>query len=128
MPEGSSSAAPVIKPGPRLPMKRRRALVGDGFVTLNLTVANMNHAMSVERDVVLVSDQDDGIAFVVQTLEERHDFVAGRGVEVAGGLVGEKDRGIVHERPRDGNALPLPARKLIRLVVHPVFEIHLSER
>ena len=63
MPDGSSSAAPVIRPGPQFEISRRRparlgaagggaglmgaGLMGDGFVTLDFTVANVNYAMRV---------------------------------------------------------------------------------
>ena len=56
-------------------------------------------------------------------LEQRHDFVAGRGVEVTGGLVGEQNRGPIHQRARDGDTLTLTTRALVRLVVHALFEI-----
>src|SRR5580658_2461631 len=112
MPEGSSSAAPVIRPGPRFAKKRRIlpgvgpdgepdavcGLVRDHFVTLNLTVANVDYPMSVQCDVVFVSYQNDRVAFVVQALKQRHDLVAGGGVEVAGRLVGEQDRWTVDQR------------------------------
>ena len=65
--------------------------MGDSFVTLNLTVAYVNYAMSVERDVVLVSNQNDGVAFVVEPPEQRHNLDSCRGIEVAGGLVGQQD-------------------------------------
>src|SRR5437868_11527424 len=112
MPEGSSSAAPVMRPGPRQLKKRPRRLrlrsgggsVGDGLVTLDLTVPDMDDAMSVERDVVFVGDEDDRVALVVQALEERHNLVAGRGVEVAGRFVREKNRWVVDQRTRDSDA------------------------
>src|SRR5438067_7279769 len=108
MPEGSSSAAPVIRPGPQLEMNCRTrpalgvagsgsGLVGDGFVKLDFTVANMNYAMGMQSDVMLVRDQDDRVAFVMQALEQRHDLVAGGGVEVPGGLVGQQNRGTIHQ-------------------------------
>src|ERR1700722_3256815 len=100
MPEGSSSAAPVIRPGPRFEKNRQTrlrcrgegslccrvgggGLGGDGFVTLDLTVPYVNHAMGMQGDVVFVGDENDRVAFVVQALEERHDLIAGGSVEVA---------------------------------------------
>ena len=67
-------------------------------------------AVGVHGDIVLVSDQDDGVALLVEALEQRHDFVAGGGVEVAGGLVGQQDRRVVHQGPGDRDTLPLAAR------------------
>ena len=49
-------------------------------------------------------------------------------VEVTRRLVGEEDGRIVHERARDGDALPLTARELVRPVVHALAELHALER
>ena len=48
--------------------------------------------------------------------------IAGLGVEVAGGLVGEDDGRAVDERAGDGDALALAAGELVGLVVHAGFE------
>jgi hypothetical protein len=64
-------------------------------------------------DLGLVRDEDDGVAGVVQPLEERHDLDAGLRVEVAGRLVGQQDRRVVDQRARDGDALALAARQLV---------------
>ena len=61
----------------------------------------------------------------VEPLEQRHDLDAGLRVEVAGRLVGEQDRRVVHERAGDRDALALTARELVRLVAHPIFELDL---
>ena len=45
----------------------------------------------VRGDVVLVGDQDDGLAGRGAARRRRHDLVAGLAVEVAGRLVGEDD-------------------------------------
>src|SRR2546429_6707567 len=45
------------------------------------------------RDVGFMGDQHDGLAGVMQLLEQPHDLLAGGGVEVAGGLVCQQDRG-----------------------------------
>jgi hypothetical protein len=46
---------------------------------------------------VLVGDHDDGHAQgFVDFAEKVHDFVAGDAVEIAGGLIGEKDCGAVY--------------------------------
>ena len=57
--------------------------------------------------------------------KQRHDFFAGFGVEISGGLVGEQDRRMIHQRARDGHALALAAGKLVGLVHHALGEIHL---
>src|SRR5215467_9745494 len=59
----------------RLPL-RLRLVAGDH------TVFDMNDAVRVSGDVVLVRDQDDGVAFGVQTVEQCHDLRPGLRVEV----------------------------------------------
>src|SRR3989441_9290879 len=61
------------------------------LVALDLAVAQVDLAAGVRRDVVLVGDQEDRLALVVQLLEQPHDLLARRRVEVPGGLVGEQD-------------------------------------
>ena len=60
--------------------------------------------------------------------EEVEDLAAGLGVEVARRLVGEQQGRLVDERAGDGDALPLAARQLIRLMVHPVAQPDGGER
>ena len=48
--------------------------------------------------------------------------IAGFGVEVAGGFVGEDDGGLVDEGAGDGDALALTAGELVGLVVHAGLE------
>ena len=50
------------------------------------------------------------------------------GVEVAGRLVGEQQRGRGDQRPGHGDPLLLAAGELVRLVVDPVGEAHQLER
>ena len=83
----------------------------------DVAVAEAQHAARVARDVGLVRDQHDGHALAVELLEQRHDLQAGARVEVAGGLVGEDQRGRVDQRARDRHALLLAAGELRRLVV-----------
>jgi hypothetical protein len=61
------------------------------FIPLDDAVLDIDDAVGVLGDVVLVGDKDDGVAFGMQAVEEGHDLVAGLGVEVAGGLVGKND-------------------------------------
>src|SRR5262245_17845658 len=99
-----------------------------GLVRGDFSVTNENNAMGVLRNVVLVRDQNDGIALTVQIGEEGHDFFAGLGVEVAGRLVGENDRRRIDESACDGYALTLASGKFIGLVVHAVGEFDAGKR
>src|ERR1039457_2989744 len=98
----------------------------DSLVLLDFAVADVNDAVGMQGDIVFVGDQDDGIALLVEALEEAHDFVAGGGIEVAGGFVGQQNGRVVDERAGDRDALALAAGKLVRLVVHAGFQVYLA--
>ena len=59
----------------------------------------------------IMGDDDDSIAGTVDVVEEREDLLTGGGVEITGRLVGEQQARTGHERPSDGDALPLAARE-----------------
>src|SRR5688500_1412347 len=59
----------------------------DLLVLFDFPVADVDDAVGVQGDVVLVGHQDNGIALLIEALEEGHDFVAGGSIEVTGGLV-----------------------------------------
>ena len=67
-------------------------------------------------------DEDDRAAELVHALEDFHDFLRGLRVEVARRLIRHDDVRVVDERARDGDALALAARELVRLVVTAVAE------
>src|SRR6266511_3657067 len=109
---------------------RRYRFTGSAFhllVALDDAVAQVDLAAGVRRDVMLVGDQHDRLAGPEQLLEQSHDLFAGGRVEVAGRLVGEQDRRLVHEGAGDRDALALAARQLVRLVVHAVAQAHAFE-
>jgi len=56
----------------------------------------------------------------VELLKQRHDLRAALGVQVSGGLVRQKDGGIIDERPGNGHPLLLTAGHLRRPVANPV--------
>jgi uncharacterized protein (TIGR03435 family) len=49
----------------------------DPLVLFHLAVADVNDAVGMHGDIVLVGHQHDGIPLLVQPFEQRHDFVAG---------------------------------------------------
>ena len=51
--------------------------------------------MRTRGDVVLVCDDDDGVSFPMQPLEQVHYLHAGMRIECTGWLVGEKNRRMV---------------------------------
>src|ERR1700722_3921777 len=60
----------------------------------------------------VVSDHKDGVAFAMKLAEQADDgFLVGL-VEIAGGLVGEDQLGMIDQRASDGDTLLLAAGKL----------------
>src|SRR5688572_30791848 len=56
----------------------------------------------------------------IQLEKQLHNPVARRGVQISGGLIREKNFGLVHESPREGHTLLLAARKLCRIMMQPL--------
>src|SRR6266498_5962453 len=75
------------------------------LVALDQAVAQVDLAVRVRRDVVLVGHQEDRLPGRVQLLEQAHDLLARGRVEVAGRLIGQQDARVVDERPRNRDAL-----------------------
>src|SRR5512139_1487269 len=81
------------------------------------------HAGGALRGARVVRDHDDRLAEVAhQAAHEVEDLRRRGAVEVARGLVGHDQRRVGHDRPRDGDALLLPARELPGAVIQPVGE------
>ena len=87
------------------------------------------HPVGVLRQLLVVGDDHDGRAFALANCFERLQHNRARlGIEVAGRLVGEQQRRIVGERPRNGDALLLSAGKLGRAVLHAVAQAEQVEQ
>src|SRR3954468_9383734 len=85
-------------------------------------VFETNHAARARGDVRLVRDDDDRDAAPVDGLEQIHELVRSVGIERARRLVREHELRLADERARDGDALPLAARKLGRQVMRARLE------
>ena len=82
----------------------------------------------VGGDAQVVRDHDDRAAPLLGRLLEQVCDVIGRlAVEVAGGLVGEHERGIGHESARDRHALLLSSGELVRAAGELVAEADLAQ-
>src|SRR5712692_9780984 len=99
-------------------------LPGHGPVFDDLAVAEPHDPPGKLRDVPLVRDEHDGLSGVVQLLEDGHDLLGRLRIEVARRLVGQHQLGLVDERPRDRDALLLPAGELARQMVLAAREAH----
>src|SRR5215471_717333 len=75
-------------------------------------VGHVEGASSVGGVVCTVRHLDDGGAFGIETTEQRHDFRRLLGVQVAGGLVGQEQAGLVDDGPGHPHQLLLSAREL----------------
>src|SRR5207302_2248552 len=64
----------------------------------------------------------------VHVPDEREDVVTGERVEVAGRLVGKKNRRIDRQRSRDRDALTFAAGQFFRQMLQPVTEPHQLEQ
>src|SRR6185503_18661060 len=93
------------------------------FVFFDKTVANRDNAVGTCGDIVFVRNDDDRVAFGVETFEEIHDLHAGVRVERAGGLVCQQDRRMVHKCASDCDALALPARELVWFVRDAICQV-----
>src|SRR5579862_5176081 len=67
------------------------AEMADQFIAFDLAIAQADDAMGVAGNFIFVGDQDDGIALLMEPVEQGHDLVAGLAVEVSGGLVGQQN-------------------------------------
>ena len=93
----------------------------------HLAVLQTDDAVCLHGNGVIVGDEHHGVALIVQLLQHAQHFAAGVAVQCAGGLVGQDDRRVAHQCPRDGNALLLAAGKLVGLVFQLVAQAHLVQ-
>ena len=92
--------------------------MSSGFFGFHHPIGNPDDPFGGSGDVGVMSDQNNGHAFLfVELPEEFQDFFTGLGVEVAGGLIREQDGGIIDEGPGNGHPLLLPAGELRGFVV-----------
>src|SRR5450759_1090704 len=107
--------------------ERGPPLAGHRAVFDDFAVAEPDDPPGELRDVLLVRDEDDGLSVVVQLLEDGHDLLGRLRVEVSGRLVRQHQLRLVDQRPRDRDALLLPAGELARQVPLPARETHRFE-
>ena len=91
-------------------------------------VLEADAAVPGHRDARVVRDDDDRAAAVARGLaQQAQDLRAARGVEVAGGLVGQQQRRVLNERARDRDALHLAAAQLVRSVARALGQTHATQ-
>jgi hypothetical protein len=91
---------------------------------VDATVDEGDPAIGGSGNFFAVGDENDGGFFFSGELgDEIDDHGAGRGVEIAGGFVGEKDRGLVDEGTGEGGSLELSTGQLVGAMVGAVGEL-----
>ena len=58
-------------------------------------------------------DDDNGLSFVIEFIKQDHNAVAGFGIEISGGFVGQENAGRCDESAGDGDALFFAAGELV---------------
>src|SRR5437667_12859228 len=96
----------------RMGQRTGQPATGRGFVARNPSVQNSDDPTRVTGHGLFMGDDDDGVTLLREFLEQGHDFDAGLRIEVARRFIGQKNRGVVDERARDGNALTVAYGKL----------------
>ena len=91
---------------------------------MDATVDEVDTTVGFDGDFFAVGDENDGGFFFSGELgDEIDDHGAGGGVEIAGGFVGEKDRGLVDEGTGEGSSLELSTGELVGAMVGAVGEL-----
>src|SRR4029453_13811639 len=84
-------------------------------------VAERDDFVCQRREFRIVRDEDERAAPLAVAGNEQSDPPPSRrAVEITGGVVGQHDRGVVGERPRDGHPLLLAAGELRRIVMSSI--------
>ena len=77
----------------------------------NLAIGYLDHPFGLRRNRRIMGDDDDGVAFLVQLVQQAQQFLAAAAVERARRLVGQNHVAAVHQGPRHADALLLAARQ-----------------
>src|SRR5690348_1418293 len=75
-------------------------------------VGEFDAAIGKRADGRVVRDHENGVAFAMQFAEEADDGLLVGLVEIAGGLVGENQLGVINQSAGEGDALLFASRKL----------------
>jgi hypothetical protein len=88
---------------------------------LEASFVQADHSVHFRGEALVVRGDEGGTAFAADQVQEfAEDRVRGVLVEIASGLVGEEDGGLVDDGSGDGDALLLSAGQLRWTVVEPV--------
>src|ERR1039458_9026682 len=96
---------------------------------VNLPVRQFHHPLRMRRNIRVVRGNDQrGLFFDAEILEQLDDFTTGVRIEIAGRFIGQEQFRLVDERAGDGHALLFAAGKFGRPVLHTVLETNPGEQ
>jgi len=98
------------------------------FVLLDYPIQDAHDPLRAVRHVVIMGDHNNGHPLLIQVMQQFQDARAGARVQVSSGLVRQKDRGLIDERPGDADTLLLATGKLGGEVVGPVCQPNAIKR
>ena len=88
----------------------RVSRMNDPVVPPDLSIFEQHDTIGVLRNITFVShEHHSDSVLLIEFLKQRHHFDRGARIQIARGLIGQDKRGLVHQSPRDGNTLLLPA-------------------
>ena len=94
-------------------------------MSISRAVIERDHAApDAANQIAIVGRDQHGRAPRVHLAQQIHDVERQIRIEIARRLVGKNQHRVVHQRARDGDALLLAARQLLRIRVHPVLQPH----
>jgi hypothetical protein len=88
-------------------------LDGVGGIALDLAVHQADYASAVIGNVLVMGDDYDGVAMLVQFVEHRHHVSTGAGIQIAGRFVCQQNGWFTDQGASDGHTLSLAARELV---------------
>ena len=88
----------------------------------------MDDSLAVVRDISLMRDNNDGLALVVELIDQRHNFPAGLAVQVTGGLIGQQNGRMTDQGAGNGYPLALPAGELVGQGIQAVSQANPFQR
>ena len=88
----------------------------------DLAVGKTQSALRRSAARGIVRDHHDGLAFLIELLEIANHLSTGVGIEVSGGFIGEDDRWIIGQHPRQRHALLLSHAQFTRFMMDSVPE------
>src|ERR1043166_451239 len=101
-------------------LRLRLASSGRNCIHSNFSIEQVDCALSVTRESIIVCHHANGGSFPVQFAEQPHDGLSVFGIEISGWFVGEKNRWLSSQCASHRDALLLTSRKLGWIMLCPV--------